>query len=108
MAVYAHRQAADPYSIVSSRSLKKRKVRESGVWDLTISIKAKAVRHGKANSADCRADVNVAHLAAIELYSPRVDESVRFFTGLLGMLEVKRNERTLRRLLIIGSSAVVL
>jgi catechol 2,3-dioxygenase len=37
---------------------------------------------------------DVAHLAAIELYSPRVDESVRFFTGLLGMLEVKRDGRS--------------
>lgn len=37
---------------------------------------------------------DVAHLAAIELYSPRVDESVRFFTGLLGMLEVKRDDRS--------------
>jgi catechol 2,3-dioxygenase len=37
---------------------------------------------------------DVAQLAAIELFSPKMDESISFFTNLLGMKEVGRNGRS--------------
>ena len=37
---------------------------------------------------------DISHLAAMELYSPRVDESVRFFTELLGMRQWGRDGRS--------------